>query len=128
MKKGDKASLLEMSLLQAMRSLDNQIAREMQRTPAQQEAHGVQKWEPIGKRVEQVTSTIMAHLGERHADLDSLLVLSQSFAKALNLFIEEVGTEGLGKVRTGYCVAAADSIANDAYRALQALKNERSLT
>jgi len=43
-KKKPKAPPLEQGLLTAMKAIDNQIAREMQRSPAEREAPGMQKW------------------------------------------------------------------------------------
>lgn len=48
-------SKLEEALLSVLKSLDNQMAREMQRSPAELEALGVQKWEPMSKRVDIVS-------------------------------------------------------------------------
>lgn len=128
MKKQEKGPVLESSLMQAMKALDTQIAREMQRSPDEVDAHGVQKWEPIQKRIENTTSFIMNSLGDGDAGLDGVLVLAQAYTKALLLVIEDLGEDGLGKVRTGYCLHAAEALARDSYRMLQSLKNERQLT
>jgi len=128
MKKQEKMSVLEGSLLQAMKALDTQIAREMQRSPEETDLHGVQKWEPIQKRIENITSLIMNSLGDGSVELDGVLVLAQAFSKALLLIVEDLGEEGLGKVRSGYCLHAAESLSRDSYRMLQSLKNERELT
>lgn len=105
---------LEAGLLTAMRAIDNQIARAMQRSPEQLEAHGVQKWEPYQQRIESISSFIMTSLGKRHVELDSLLVLSQAFSKSLALIVEDLGEEGLGKVRALYCREALAAIERDA--------------
>lgn len=124
----EKLSPLEESLLRAMSAIDNQIAREMQRYPEQVERHGVQKWEPHGKRVELITSFLMNALGDQKINMDSLLVLAQAGAKALSLIIADLGSEGLGKVRSDYCRVAMDAIASDARRANQSLHEQVNLT
>src|SRR5689334_11784334 len=98
-KKEQKRSPLEEGLMTALTALDNQIAREMQRSPEQLSAHGVQKWEAYSKRVELVTTHLLDGLGSEEIQLDSLLVLAQAAAKALSFTIQDLGQEGLGKVR-----------------------------
>ncbi len=120
MTKKDKNSLppLENGLLTAMKAIDNQIAREMQRNPAQRDEYGVQKWEPFQRKIEQMTSFLLNCLGDTEVDLDSLLIMSQAMTKALAMAIEDLGIDGLGKIRTDYCVAAMESIERDALNAL----------
>ena len=96
-----------------MKALDNQIAREMQRSPEEREKHGVQKWEPFQNRIEIVTPLILNSLGEGEVNLDSLIVLSQSFVKALRMMVDDLGEEGLGKVRFQYAVRALSAIQID---------------
>jgi hypothetical protein len=120
-----KIGKLEEGLLQAMRAIDNQVARAMQRTPAEREEHGVQKWEPYDSRVEHVTAYILNELGDTSVSLDSVLVFAQVFTKALRLAVEDLGTEGLGTVRTAYCVDTMERILRDADRALGELQSER---
>ncbi len=112
---------LEQGLLTAMRALDNQIARAMQRSPSEREAHGVQKWEPIATRVENVCAFVLNSLGDEDVTLDSLLVLSQAMAKSLALVVDDLGLEGLGEIRSGYVSSALESIAEDASRTLRGL-------
>lgn len=121
----ERLGKLEEGLLQVMQSIDNQIARAMQRTPADREVHGVQKWEPYETRVENLTAFILNQLGDDAASLDSLFVLSQAFTKALRLASEDLGHEGLGAVRTAYCVDTMEKIQDDAARALNELRSER---
>jgi hypothetical protein len=86
MKNRDKSvSPLEAALLQCLTALDNQVAREMQRTPAERELHG-------------------------------MIVLAQALSKALSLFVDEMGAEGLGRVRSEYVAHAGDAMAADARR------------
>ena len=118
-----KEGKLEEGLLQAMRALDNQVARALQRTPAQREIHGVQKWEPYETRVESVTAFILNSLGEGDALLDSVFVLAQAFAKALRLVAEDLGADGLGKMRLEYCLDAFEKIANDAAKGRSELRS-----
>ncbi len=120
-KNGDK---LEDGLLTAMQALDNQIAREMQRDPQALEMHGVTKFEPIAKRVERVTSFILNTLGENNAQIDSVLVLAESFTKALELIVADLGTDGLGKMRTSLCAACANKLQNSSYKTVAMLNEE----
>lgn len=124
----EQLSPLEEGLLRAMNAVDKQISREMQRTPAELEVHGVQKWEPYQKRIEFITSFILNQLGEEKVDLDSVLVLSQAFSKALALVVDDLGDEGLGKLRSEYVTTAAENIDRDAFRVRQALKGQSELT
>ncbi|MFN8389054.1 MAG: hypothetical protein U0136_02040 [Bdellovibrionota bacterium] len=126
-KKEAKIPPLEEGLLRAMQALDNQIARAMERTPAEREAHGVQKWEPITERIERVCVFLMNALGDDEVKLDSLVILSQAFAKALTLVTDDLGEEGLGKLRTAYCLNAFEQIAADAERGRAALKHDAEL-
>ena len=45
-KKKEKLDPFVANLISLLKSLDNRIAREMQRTPEQREKQGVQKWKP----------------------------------------------------------------------------------
>lgn len=117
----DDYGKLEEGLLQAMQALDNQIARAMQRSPAERETEGIQKWKPYNARIERITTTILQELAENTISLDSLLVCAQSFSKALYLLVSELEAEGLGKVRSEYCRGAMQKIRNDADRALREL-------
>lgn len=116
---------IEQGLLMAMHAIDTQVAREMQRTPVQAEQQGVQKWEPFNKRIEQVSAFILDSLGEE-VELDSILVLAHSFVKALEIIIGDLGTEGLGKVRSAYSHSTMEQIERHARVARQFLeKHER---
>jgi len=114
MGKKAKPQTLEQGLLRSMRALDNQIARHMERSPGERETLGVQKWEPYGQKVEEMTAVVMQALGTEEIQLDSILVLSQAMSKALKLLVEDLGEEGLGKVRSQYSRLALQSIAEDA--------------
>jgi hypothetical protein len=119
MKTDKKRSLLEDGLLTACRAIENQVAREMQRNPAQLEQHGVQKWEPYSKRVESICTFLLEETAtnEGHGiSLDALLVLSQSVTKALSILTEELGEKGLGKVRSSYVREAAKNLKRDIMR------------
>ncbi len=105
---------LEQALLDVLQALDNQIAREMQRTPASRESQGVQKWEPIATRVERLTAFILSSLGAQEVQLESLLVLCQASVKALRMGCEDLGKEGLGKMRSNYCAGTFEAVINDA--------------
>jgi len=100
-----------------MQALDRQVMREMQRSPEERELHGVQKWEPINRRVELVAAFVMNALGDDEVGLDSLLIMAQAFPKALRLVMEDLGEDGLGGVRAAYCREAMEAIRDDAERA-----------
>lgn len=118
MSETEKLPPLEAGILRAMQALDNQIAREINtRNPGERDAQGLQKWEPIERRVEMLTSFVLNTVGEQQAGLDSILVLSQMFTKALRFITEDLGEEGLGKTRSDYCRAALTQIQEDARRA-----------
>jgi hypothetical protein len=104
---------LEVGLRQALQALDNQIAREMQRSPADRESHGVLKWEPIESRIERVSAYLLSIFGEE-IQLDSLMVLAQALVKTLSLVVEDCGAEGLGEVRSRYIERAAEAVIRDA--------------
>lgn len=119
----EKLTPLEEGLLTAMRALDNQIMKEVgKRSPADLETRGVQKWEPYQTRVERVCSFVLDALGTEQLKLDSLLVMSQAMVKTLELVVDELGPDGLGQIRTGYCTSALEQITKDAERGLQAIK------
>jgi hypothetical protein len=126
-KKSKKEDPLEQSLLRVMSLINNQIAREMQRTPAELDKEGVKKWEPYTKRVELVTSLILTLIGEQALELDSLLVLARSVAKALYLLTDELGTDSLGTVRTAYFAGAAREIEDDMRKLLGITDEDRPL-
>jgi len=127
-KKEERLSQHEEGLLMAMRALDNQVAREWQkRSPAEREIHGVQKWEPIAKRVENLSVFVLDSFADESVGLDSLLILAQTMAKSLQLIVDELGEEGLGEIRRSYCASAAENILRDMLRMQQALKNEVEL-
>jgi hypothetical protein len=115
---------LEAGLLQAMRAIDNQIARAMQRAPAEREVHGVQKWEPYAARVEGIAGFLLEEIGDTNVGLDSLLVCAQAFTKALQLVCDELGPEGLGDVRTAYCLDAMRHITRDAQLVIDGLSDQ----
>jgi hypothetical protein len=120
----DQRGKLEDGLTQAMKAIDNQIARAMQRTPAEREAQGVQKWEPYATRVEGIASFLLEEVGDNQVGLDSLIVCAQAFTKALQLLVDDLGEDGLGKVRAAYCLDAMNKISRDAQRVTDALSEE----
>lgn len=122
MARQDKGSLEE-ALVRAMEALDNQVAREMQRDPKAREAHGVQKWEPFSKRIEHIASLSIEAFAEQRVGLDSILILSQSFAKLLKIAVTELGEEGLGELRSNYCLQAFEAIQRDAEEGIASLRS-----
>jgi hypothetical protein len=119
-----KVDKCEEGLLQAMRAIDNQVARALQRSPAEREVQGVTKWEPYESRVENLTAFILNALGDGAVTFDSLIVLGQAFTKALRFAAEDLGPDGLGAMRTSYCKDAMDSIERDASKALSELRGQ----
>ncbi len=127
MAKTKKTPPLESGLMSALKALDAQVAREMQRSPADREHAGVRKWEPYQKRIEIVTTFILGAIGEGEVQLDSLLISSQSLVKALRILIEDMEEQGLGKVRSEYCREAIKAIADDAHKAQSMLNDDEIL-
>lgn len=121
--KKQQGSVLEQSLLQAMRAVDGQIARAMQRSPSEREALGVQKWQPFADRVELITSFVLNALGGNEVEIDSVLVLAEAYAKALQIISEDLRGD-LGKVRISYCRAMLEQIGESARRGLDALRDD----
>lgn len=119
----EKLSRMEEALLVLMQALDKQIAREMQRSPEERESQGVQKWEPIDKRIERVCALVLDSFNSEQVELDSLLVLSQAFTKALSLYVGDMGSDGLGKVRSAYCERALAAIERDCQRSRMRLSS-----
>ena len=124
MEKPEKLPPLERGILDALRAIDSQVAREMQRTPEEERSEGVQKWGPYASRIERVASFVLQNLGAAEVNLDSILVMAQAMSKTLTLLVEELGAEGLGKVRAGYCVDAFEKISRDANLGLASLRGE----
>ena len=122
-KKLVKGITLAQGLIAAMKAIDNQIARKMQRSPAQREEAGVQKWSPHAEKVEQTTALVLDAFGSQDIELDSVLVTSQALVKALYLIIEEV--EDLGELRTAYCQDALEKIDRDVRQGLSLYNQEK---
>ncbi len=116
MPKTPKRPLLEESLLIALKAVDNQIKRAMERSPSEREVHGVQKWKPIEDRVESVCEIVISEYGENH-DLDSLIVFSRAFVKSLVIICEELGLESFGEIRGAYVKDAIRKIEDEIKRA-----------
>jgi hypothetical protein len=121
----EKYGKLEEGLLQALKAIDNQIARSMQRSPSEREAQGVMKWEPYSNRVEGITAFLLEEFGDNSINLDSLVVSAQAFVKALQLVCDDLGQEGLGKLRTEYCLDAMRKISRDADKVIDGLSDQR---
>ena len=117
-----KPSPLEAGILSALRSIDNQVARNMLRTPAEREVSGVQKWEPYDQKIELITSLVLENLANRAIELDGVLVLAQAMCKALQMYCDELGQEGLGKMRSEYCSVAFEAIQRNASSGLSISK------
>ena len=107
----------------SLRAVDSQIAREMQRTPSEREAHGVTKWQPMSKRVELLSAFFLDHIGdsafsEDAFSFEALLVMAQSTVKALSLVVQDLGEDGLGDLRSKYARDALHTMQFDVERAL----------
>jgi Asp-tRNA(Asn)/Glu-tRNA(Gln) amidotransferase A subunit family amidase len=119
---------LEKGLRDCLRALDNQIARELQRSPSELATQGVQKWQPIQTRVERLSAFLLSELGEDSVNIESVLVLAQASTKALRMACEDLGKDGLGKVRAAYCVSTFDSVSNDSRVALDLMRETTPLS
>ena len=120
-KKEPKEEPMIEGLGQMLQAIERQIAREMQRSPEEKERLGVQKWEPFLKRIEKIAAAAVEKLGNQEVGLDSLIVASQAMTTALQLVVEELGREGLGELRTGYCLWASDNLDRSILRMRQTL-------
>jgi len=125
-KKVKKTSVppLEAHLIGALRTIDKQIARSMQRD---ENVHSVQKWGPLDERIELICSLLLERCGKQEVQLDSLVVLSQALVKSLRLLVEELDREGLGEVRTHYCKETFEKISDDSRKALDILSDQTIL-
>lgn len=126
-KRSSKRAPVEDGFLKALKALDNQVARELQRSPAEREIHRLQRWEPYERRVEQVSILLLDLLGEEQVQLDSLFITAQAMTKALQIVAHDLGEEGLGKMRTGYCIDTMEKISTDAHRTLALLRDTHNL-
>ena len=124
---GNTGSKVEQGFFQALIALDNQVAREMQRDPAKVAEQGVQKWEPIEKRVEAITELLLDGIDQGKIQLDSILIASQAFAHALTMLCDELGNDGLGELRSEYCRAAFEKILRHAEQGGRGLRAQRDL-
>ncbi len=124
MKEKVKLTILEESLIRALQALDSQVQRAMERTPAQREESGVQKWKPFEERVEKLTGLILDAFGES-IELDSVIILTQTMAKSLSMLCEDLGSEGLGELRSAYVEDTLRLLSIDIERAQRVLKKEQ---
>ncbi len=127
MNKQKKTGPLEDGVSKILRSLANQIARELQRSPEERRGKGYGKSEPYAKRVEQLTALLIEETAENENGLDGLLVLSQASIKALHIFCDELGEDGLGKVRSAASRDAVDAVLRDAELLKDSLTSTRAL-
>lgn len=117
-------SKLEESLLTSLRSLDSQVARELQRTPEEETKHGVQKWEPITKRVELLSGFLLDRVGDNDINLESILILLQTLSKTLYILTDDLEVSGLGKVRSEYVTDTAKKVEYDCKRIIEMLRGQ----
>lgn len=124
----EKLPPLEEGLLRALKAIDNQVAREVQkRSPTDRDEHGVQKWEPLESRVERIAGYVLDLFTEQEVGLDSLLVMSQAMTKVLQIVVSDLGENGLGKVRSAYCLEAAKRLSHDARTVTETLQERVSV-
>lgn len=116
MSKQNKKPVLEESILSALKSIDNQIARAMERTPAEREVHGVQKWKPYEERVEKLCELLLSEYGDEY-QLDGLIVLVKTFVKSFSILCEELGSDAFGEIRTAYIKETLEKLESDVFRA-----------
>ncbi|WKZ56477.1 MAG: hypothetical protein QY326_07025 [Bdellovibrionota bacterium] len=117
-----KKDSLEAALLRVLQALDNQVAREMQRDPKEREQQGMQKWEPYAKRIEHIAGLVIDALSAGEVGVDGILILSQACAKILKITATDLGADGLGQLRTSYCLAAFEALEREAREGSAALK------
>ncbi len=97
-----KTPILDESLIKALEAIDNQIRRTVDsRTPSDRAVAGVQKWKPYEDRIERLTTLLLDNFGT-NVGLDSILVLSQVMIKSLTIVTEDLGEDGLGKLKSTY--------------------------
>lgn len=123
-----KLEPLEAGILTALKALENQIARELQRTPSETELQGVTKWEPYSKRVEKVTGFVLDLIESKSVDLDGIFVMAQAFSKALAMVATDVGPSDLGEVRSDHMRAAGQALDHDAQTILNAINTTQQLS
>src|SRR5687768_4499926 len=112
-KRTEKGEPLQAGLLRCMAAIDNQIARRMQRTPAEREAEGLRKWVPYNEKVEEISALLVGWLAEGKVEFDSLIVLSRALAKTLYIMVDELGEGDLGRVRSEACLSALEHMERD---------------
>jgi hypothetical protein len=120
----ERLTPLEQGLLQAMKAIDKQIARGMQRTPAEREEKGVVKGEEYSTRIERITTFLLNAFNDGQVELDAFLVLSQALVKSFTLTVEDLGRDGLGEIRSSYCDEATRLMSRDLLRIEAALRTE----
>ena len=126
--KKQKGVSFDESLVGAMQCLDKQVARDVNtRRPQETAEQGVQKWRAHSERIESTTTLILDSIGDKEIDLDSVLILAQSFTKALSFISSDLGEAGLGDVRTQYCLEAFRAISRDCYNAESGLKDNNEM-
>ena len=124
--KPQKLPLLDESLIRALELIDSQIARAMERTPAEREVSGVQKWKPFEERIERLSGLLLDNFGER-VQLDSVVVLSQVMVKVLSILCQEMGSDGLGDVRGQYVQEALKLLEIEIERSIAVFKEEKGI-
>ena len=124
--KPQKLPLLDESLIRALELIDSQIARAMERTPAEREVSGVQKWKPFEERIERLSGLLLDNFGER-VQLDSVVVLSQVMVKVLSILCQEMGSDGLGDVRGQYVQEALKLLEIEVERSIAVFKEEKGI-
>jgi hypothetical protein len=115
------------ALLRALACLQSQLERELQRNPAERDVLGVSKWEPITKRIEDTAGLLLDGFAEERVFIEPLLILSHALVKAINVIVQELGPEGLGKVRTDYILKVFNLVSTECNLIIERLKSEVAL-
>ena len=114
---------LQAGLLAALSALDNQVARDMQRSPQEIEREGVNKWAVYERKIEEVANILLDEFESKNIELDGLLITAAALTKSMQIIVEDLGSDNLGKMRTDYCRKISNSIA-DTIRRVQAVLND----
>lgn len=127
MNKKSKQAPLEEGLLKALKAIDNQVLRLMQKDIKTRDEHGIKKLHIFDQKVEDISSLLLNALGDKEIDLDSVVVLSQALVKVLSFVVSDLGKDGLGKVRTENSLHALNNIERDLMNALAEIFGDSNL-
>ncbi len=118
----EQLSPLEEAILASLQAVDDQIALEHKRQPSEPELRGVDEGEIYRKRVEFIASFLIGAAEADQVGLNSLVVFTQAFAKALAMTVDDRASEGLKDISTSYALLAAKSVEKDAGKLMRLLR------